>query len=184
MSSWWRAFPDAGSDPHDEGGALWAPRIYQGDGRHDNPALYGALYGAASPVAAVAEALAPFRGTGHLTQTMLLRNGLPLALAELRLDDGAATADLDDPAVLVAEALRPSAVATRDRQTTQRYAADLFRRHENIAGITWWSTLESSWIETTFFDGRVTGSLSAVTVTRLDTAMPAVQEAAKFLGLR
>ncbi len=28
----------------DEGGALWFPRAYQGDGRHDNPDVYGCLY--------------------------------------------------------------------------------------------------------------------------------------------
>jgi len=181
--SWWRVFPNAGSDPHDEGGALWAPRIHQGDGRHDNPALYGALYAAGSPVAAIAEALAPFRGTGNLDPSILSRNGRPLALAEVHLDHDVIPLDLDSPTVLAAEDLRPSIVATRDRPQTQRYAANLFRKHPGIAGILWWSTLESSWSEVTLFDTRVAGALSTQPVTHLAINTPFVQEAARFLGL-
>jgi hypothetical protein len=182
--SWWRVFPDGGADPHDEGGALWVPLIYQGDGRHDNPTLYGALYAAGSPVTAVTEVLAPFRGSGDLSQAMLFRNGRPLALAEVYLDDDVVPLDLDSPATLAREGLRPSAVATRDRRVTQRYAASLFLKHQGIAGITWWSTLESSWTEVTFFDLRVAGALSAQSATHLTIDTPFVQEAARFLGLR
>ena len=49
-------------DARAEGGALWFPRRYQGDGRHDNPDVYGCLYVATEPVAAIVEQLARFRG--------------------------------------------------------------------------------------------------------------------------
>ena len=44
-----------------EGGALWFPRAFQGDGRHDNPAAYGCLYLTDREVSGVVEQLAPWR---------------------------------------------------------------------------------------------------------------------------
>ena len=37
-------------------------RPFQGDGRHDNPHVYGCLYLAESAVSSIVEQLAPFRG--------------------------------------------------------------------------------------------------------------------------
>lgn len=68
---------------------------------------------------AVAEALAPFRGTGDLQPELLIRSGRQLALAELALANDAQLIDLDDPRVLDAEALRPSIVATGRRSVMQ-----------------------------------------------------------------
>src|SRR5438477_309122 len=96
-----RAAPDAPD------GALWFPRPYQGEGRHDNPDLYGCLYLSEQPLSCVVEQLARFRGQ-RLTPALLRRRGLPLAIAELELPDGARLVDLDDPAVLRRERLRPS----------------------------------------------------------------------------
>lgn len=79
---------------------LWFPRLLQGEGRHDNPDLYGCLYAAAEPVGAIAETLAPFRGSGRLDPSMLRRGGRPLYLGRLALADGAGVLDLDDPEVL------------------------------------------------------------------------------------
>jgi hypothetical protein len=45
------------------------------------------------------------------------------------------TVDLDDPAVLVAEGLRPSRVATRERTVSQRLAAGLVERHRNAGAL-------------------------------------------------
>jgi hypothetical protein len=73
------------------------PTPFQGDGRHDNPDLYSVLYAAPDPVAAIVEALAPFRGTGPLTSTLLCRAGRPLVLAEIDVDDASHVVDLDDP---------------------------------------------------------------------------------------
>ena len=149
----WRVLPwDPSARPAAPGGALWFPRPFQGTGRHDDPARYGCLYVCESAVSAIAEALAPFRGTGDLHPGLLARMGRPLALAELELDDGAALVDLDDPAVLAAERLRPSEVATTRRAVTQGYAARLFDARADAVGLRWWSTLEASWINVTLFD--------------------------------
>src|SRR5947199_10846252 len=117
-----------------EGGALWFARAYQGDGRHDNPDAYGCLYLAEQAVSAVVEQLARFRGSVLVPQ-VLVRRGLPLALAALDLDDRAELVDLDDPRVLAARRLRPSHVATRLRSVTQPQALALYRG--GAAGLRW-----------------------------------------------
>ena len=179
----WRILPwDPSARPAAPGGALWFPRPFQGTGRHDDPARYGCLYVCESPVSAVAEALAPFRGTGELHAAMLTRMGRALALAELHLEDGAALIDLDDPAVLVGEGLRPSHVATTDRARTRADAARLFDAHPGAAGLRWWSTLEASWINVTLFD-RAAGQLRVRRVRALAPGDDEVVAAARFLGL-
>jgi hypothetical protein len=179
----WRVLPwDPSARPPAPGGALWFPRPFQGTGRHDNPARYGCLYVCESPVSAIAEALAPFRGTGDLRPELLARMGRPLALAALALAGDVPLVDLDDPEVLAAEALRPSAVATTRRSSTQAYAARLFEAHPQAAGLRWWSTLEAGWINVTLFD-RAARSLAAGDVRLLDTGDDDVRAAARFLGL-
>ena len=88
-------------------GALWFPRPYQGDGRHDNADLYGCLYLSERPLSCVVEQLARFRGQ-RLQPALLVRRGRALALAELELPDDTELVDLDDPTVLRRERLRPS----------------------------------------------------------------------------
>jgi len=90
------------------------------------------------PLSVVAESLAPYRGSEKLSSSMLMRAGLPLAISELELSDDVAVVDLDDPAVLVAEGLRPSRVATRQRPVTQHIATGLFERHRDAAALLWW----------------------------------------------
>jgi hypothetical protein len=177
----WRVLPwDPSARPADPGGALWFPRPFQGTGRHDDPARYGCLYLAEAAATAVAEALAPFRGTGDLMPELLTRMGRPLALAELELDDDVALIDLDEPRTLVREALRPSVVATGRRAVTQGYA---IRLHDaGAAGLRWWSTLEAAWACVTLFD-RARGSLRAREVRPLGITDDAVREAARHLGL-
>lgn len=165
-----------------DGGPLWFPRPYQGDGRHDNPELYGVLYAAADPVSAIVEALAPFRGTGRLTSNLLRRAGRSLVLAEIDLDDASQVVDLDDPAILVAEHLRPSNVATRHRQITQDQAGWLYRSHPEAAALKWWSTFEASWAQLTVFD-RAAEELDLNSVDELTIEVPEVIEAATFLGI-
>jgi hypothetical protein len=168
--------------PADPDGPLWVPRIYQGDGRHDNPDLYGCLYLSTIPLSSVVEQLARFRGQ-RLTPPLLRRRGLPLALAELALADRAEVLDLDDPVVLRRERLRPSVVATRRRDVTQPQARTLFERHSAAAGIQWWSTYESEWLNVTLFD-RAAHQLSVHSVRTLTIDDPAVLEAAEFFALR
>lgn len=55
--AWNRRARPSGAD-----GPLWFPRGFQGEGRHDNPDLYGCLYLADREVSCVVEQLAPFRG--------------------------------------------------------------------------------------------------------------------------
>jgi hypothetical protein len=133
-------------------------------------------------VGGAAEALAPFRGSGALHPAMLVRAGRALALAELELEGTVEVADLDDPAVLVAEGLRPSVVATRDRATTQAYASRLFRERPRLAGLRWWSTLDARWINVTLFD-RAGPHLAVRDVTALGADHPVVLEAAIELAL-
>lgn len=164
------------------GGPLWFPRGFQGDGRHDNPGSYGCLYAAERALSPIVEQLARFRGR-RLTSARLRRRGLPLALAEIQLDEGAALIDLDDPDVLVRERLRPSRVATRDRSVTQRQALELYRRHRSAAGLRWWSIWEALWANVTLFD-RARPRLRVTAVRELTIATPALQEAVDLFGLR
>jgi hypothetical protein len=163
------------------GGALWFPRMLQGEGRHDAPQLYGCLYVSVEPVSAVVEQLAGLTGTS-IEAPDLFRHGNPLALGAVELDEAAELIDLDDPSVLVQEELRPSRVATNDRATTQAQAADIFQRHGGVAGLRWWSTFESLWPNITLFD-RAETALEVSDVQRLDVGDDVVLEAADFLGL-
>ena len=171
------------ASPREPGGALWFPRAFQGAGRHDNPDLYGCLYVSEDPTSAVAEALAPFRGSGSLRPAMLERAGRRLALVAVDLPDDAVLVDLDEPRVLRAERLRPSVVATRRRSITQDYAAAIFSRRAEAVGLRWWSTLEASWINVTLFD-RAARRLRARDPEPLAPDSAAVAEAAELLGLR
>lgn len=163
-------------------GPLWCPRMYQGEGRHDNPDVFGVLYLSDRALSSVVEQLARFRGQ-RLLPSLLRRRGLPLALAELELADPVELLDLDDPVVLGRERLRPSVVATRHRDITQPQARRLHARHAAAAGLRWWSTYESLWMNVTLFD-RAARVLRVQSVRALTLEDPAVVEAAEFFGLR
>jgi hypothetical protein len=162
-------------------GPRWFPRAFQGEGRHDNPDVYGCVYLAEREVSAVVEQLARFRGQ-RLVPELLYRRGLPLALAAFELPDRAQVIDLDDPAVLAGHELRPSLVATRRRDVTQPQALALYRRHRFAAGLRWWSVFEALWANVTIFD-RAQGRLTLAHLRLLDVDDPAVTEAAEVLGL-
>jgi hypothetical protein len=163
-------------------GPLWFARMFQGEGRHDNPDLYGCLYLSERPIASLIEQLARFRGQ-RMLPSLLRRRGLPLGLAELELSDPAPIVDLDDPAVLRRERLRPSHIATRRRDTTQPQARRLYERHRDAVGLRWWSTYESTWANLTLFD-RASDVLRVRSVRALAVDDPDVIEAADFFGLR
>lgn len=168
---------------HDErDGPLWFPREFQGEGRHDNPHAYGCLYLADRAVSGVVEQLARFRSQ-RLTSALLRRRGLPLAIAELELKADVRLVDLDDPAVLKREKLRPSRVATRDRTVTQPQALALHANHPDAAGLRWWSTYESLWAHVTLFD-RARGGLRLREVRALTIDDQAVVEAAERFAMR
>jgi hypothetical protein len=159
---------------------LWFPRVFQGDGRHDNPDVYGCLYLTDREASGVVEQFARFRGQ-RLIAPMLVRRGLPLALAAIELPDDSELIDLDDPVVLRRRRLRPSLVATRDRSVTQPQALAVYRDTAAV-GLRWWSIIESLWANYTIFD-RGGSRLSAQDVRRLAFDDPAVVEAADYLGL-
>jgi hypothetical protein len=163
-------------------GPLWFPRVFQGEGRHDNPDLFGCLYLSDRPLASIVEQLARFRGQ-RLLPSLLRRRGLPLGLAELELDDPVNLIDLDDPAVLRRERLRPSQVATRQRATTQAHARTFYERDPDVAGLRWWSTYESLWANVTLFD-RASGLLRFRSVRALTIGDAEVIDAADYFGLR
>jgi hypothetical protein len=169
-----RARPDQDDSP------LWFPREFQGDGRHDNPDVYGCLYLSDREVSGVVEQLARFRGQ-RLIEPMLVRRRLPLALAAIELPDSAEIVDLDDPVVLRRRRLRPSRVATRDRALTQPQALEVFRETDAV-GIRWWSIHESLWANYTVFE-RARRRLRVRDVRELTLDDPAVAEAADVLGL-
>lgn len=164
------------------GGMLWFPRELQGGGRHDNPDLYGCLYVAAEAVGAIAETLAPFRGSGLLHPSMLRKAGRPLYLGKILLAEEAPIIDLDDPAVLMREGLRPSQVATRLRSTTQIQAAQLHQVHAATVALRWWSTIESTLANLTIFD-RGARMLALEDCRRLALSDGEVTAAAGLLGL-
>jgi hypothetical protein len=168
--------------PREADGPLWFPRVFQGEGRHDNPDVYGCLYLADRAVSCVVEQLARFRGQ-RLAPPLLHRRGLPLALADLELSDDAELVDLDDPAVLRRERLRPSRVATRHRDVTQPQARRLHDAHREAAGLRWWSNYEALWTNVTLFD-RAAALLRVAAVRALALDDPALVDAADFFGLR
>jgi len=163
-------------------GPLWFPRKFQGDGRHDNPDIYGCLYVADRAVSSIIEQLARFRGQ-RLTPPLLRRRGLPLGLAELELAERAELINLDDPSVLRREKLRPSLVATRRRDVTQPQARKLYEQHSGAAGLAWWSTYEALWTHVTLFD-RAAPLVRLRSVHALTLEDPAVIEAAQFFEFR
>ena len=179
----WRVLPwREDARPTEPGGALWFPRELQGAGRHDNPDVYGCLYVGESPVSPIAEALAPFRGSGRLMEAMLVRSNVRLALAELSLPDDSQILDLDDPRVLLEVDLRPSRVATGSRAITQADAAALFARRPSLLALRWWSAIEASLANLTLFD-RAQSALALTDVRRLALGDTSVREAAELLGL-
>jgi len=113
---------------------------------------------------------------------MLERAGRPLSLVALDLREPHGLLDLDEPATLAAEGLRPSGVATRVRATTQRDALRLFQGHRRATGLRWWSTIEASWINLTIFD-RARRRLRVRSVELLGAEHEAVRGAAAELGL-
>jgi hypothetical protein len=169
-----RARPDQADSP------LWFPREFQGDGRHDNPDVYGCLYLTDRESSGVVEQLARFRGQ-RLIAPMLVRRRLPLAIAAIELPDSAEIVDLDDPVVLRRRRLRPSRVATRDRAVTQPQALEVYRDTDAV-GIRWWSIHESLWANYTVFE-RAHRRLRLQDVRALALDDPAVAEAADLLGL-
>lgn len=179
MSPLYRAFTvwPHGGDP------LAVSRAYQGGGRHDNPDVYAALYVSRSSASAVAEALRRFRGRLVRGRPLERIDGGRLALATMDDGDLEGLVDLDEPAELNARSLRPSTVATREREVTQPIALRIFL--EGAEGFEWWSTVEASWINVTLFAPRAVPKLAVVGDPELlEPEHAAVRIAAEAVGVR
>jgi hypothetical protein len=179
----YRVFPfRAGVAPNDDGGALFVARHLQGQGRHDNPRQYGAIYASRDAVSSVAELLARFRGQIMTDGDLRRADGKRYALAVIDDAPLGALLDLDDPAELASRGLRPSVVATMNRETTQEMALGIFE--EGRAGFAWWSALEASWANVTLFaEGAAPMLVVPEVPLELSVTLPVVQAAAAVLGV-
>jgi RES domain len=179
----YRSFPLLpGARPSEEGGPLFVPRFLQGHGRHDNPDRYGALYLSHSPESVVAELLRYLR-RHDVSNTDLLSENRPYSLVAIEDDKVKDLLDLDDPRSLSKRELRPSGVATHNRELTRRMALDIYE--EGVPGFEWWSTIEASWINVTLFVDRALPSLRvAEDIEALTVGHPVVRSAAEVVGVR
>lgn len=161
---------------------MYVPRERQGAGRHDNPDQYGALYVSRIAESAIADRIQAFRGQTLTDADLRLIGGARYALATFD-DVHGQIVDLDDPGELVARALRPSKVAMHDRAVTRAWTRGIF--DEGVIGFSWWSSLESSWSNVTFFAERAVDRLAIVKSPELLTlAHPALRAAADAIGVR
>jgi hypothetical protein len=166
------------TDPQRNGHPLYVfPR--QGAGRVDDPeGEYAVLYVCDSPAGAVAEALGDYaRWTSAvLAPPPAAPRGSTLALVQL--SGKPEVLDLDDPAVLVEEGLRPSRVVSRDRAVTQAWAKRIHDR-SGYAGVSWWSYRDPRWAALGLWDHA--GLSVAAEPEPLTLGHPALLDAAAVL---
>lgn len=142
MGDLYRVFPYDPSAPRGAPGhPLFVPATPLAAGRADNPDLYRALYLSRTPEGAIGEALAGFPVWDE--SVLIGRDGHARALARFRLRKPAIR-ELDDPAALADLALKPSSVATPDRETTQAWARRIFQEGR-WTGVSWWSVRDARW---------------------------------------
>jgi hypothetical protein len=172
--------------PEAEPGARFSPAYVpsaQGSGRFDLPEQ-PVWYLSESPVHAVCELLQAFRGR-PFRDAMLRRFDHPLALVEVHLPDdvSAGLADLDDPRVLLALGLTPSALASDDRMRTQSIAERVYA--SGATGLRWWSSLSGDWHAVVLFLDRAPVERLEIDEPELLTPThPAVLSALRHLAMR
>ena len=128
------------------------------------------------------EAIQFLRGHSLSTPDLRRPGGRMSALATLELAEGPSLVDLDDPESLLARGLRPSRVATGERDVSQQVARGVYA--EGAAGLSWWSTIEASWTNLTLFDERCRQLLTVADgPIPLTTRSPEVLAAAERLGI-
>ena len=117
-----------------------------------------------------------------VTERHLSREGAQLSLAAVDDSELGDLLDFDDPRNLLERSLRPSRVATSEREVTQPMAVTLYE--EGVPGFEWWSTIEASWINVTLFEDRVLNRLTLAAEPELLTIEhPVVREAADAVGV-
>jgi len=152
-----------------------------GQHRIDNPERYDTLYLAGSVAGAVAERFGTFASWGD----WLLEHprGFTARLVTFDLSDDRGVLDLDDAGELVARSLRPSRIVTRDRATTQAWAARL-HGEGRWAGVSWWSFYDPDWASCALWcppGAAVIEGLAVADVATLSGDHPAVVEASRSL---
>ena len=174
----YRVFPHRPGAEADEPGHPLSIHPDQGSGRWDNPDLYRALYVAGSASGAIGETFA------HLStwsRAMLQVPTIPGAVRVLGTyavnEERHPLLDLDDPKALLDRALRPTAIAVRNRPRTQRVARDAFSEGR-WSGLTWWSMHRPQWVLHVLWD------LEGVTVEDVQPLPrhPALRDAGQLLG--
>lgn len=138
----YRVFPyDRSAALTEWGGALFVPPS-TGRGRIDN-ALYDTLYTAKIAEAAIAESfgrLAIWRPDSFVNGS-----GHPYALASYDAPPDLETFNLNDIGALLSIGItRPTDIVTRDRATTQAWAATIFDLNR-YSGAEWWSYYNPDW---------------------------------------
>lgn len=154
-----------------------------GRGRFDlSRELSPVLYLAETPDHAVGELLQAWRGC-PLQPGHLLRAGLPLALAEVRVPDAFLPhlADLCDPAYLAAAGVRPDTTASRHREPTRHVARAAWEA--GYHGLRWWSSFWGDWHTVVLFTARAHRIVRFGPPEPLDVDHPAVSTAAALLGM-
>ena len=172
--------PDAAD--REPGGIFYVPQ--QVGGRIDNPALYETLYVGDSRAGACAEVFN--RGKYRMQWSTEMLRGLPILPNSVRAmawyefaDANTPVCDLDDPAELLAQSLRPSRVVTRDYSVSQAWARALFKK-ERWSGVRWWSYHDARWASFGFWQYRCT----ARGVQPLTIDDPDLRQAAEVLKIR
>lgn len=166
----WREGAAAGEPGH----PLYVPPLQTGS-RIDNPVHYRALYTSEHAVGAVGEA---FGGRLTWTESMFQSARVPgarKALIEYSAD--IRVTDLDDGRALAGRSLKPSHVASPDRETTQEWALRIYQEGGSD-GIRWWSVYDARW--GIFGLWNLTG-VEVAELTPLDRSLPIVHEAAAAL---
>lgn len=162
--------------PDAPGGPMHVPSL-QGGGRVDNPEHYRVLYLSDALDGAVGEAFGLWDiWTDELLMGHPSLAGSVTALATYRFDGE--PLDLDDPAVLVERSLRPSRVVTRNRETTQRWALDIWRERR-WPGVRWWSFWWPEWGSVGLW---ALDELTALDVSPLSREHPALLDAQSTLN--
>jgi hypothetical protein len=182
----WRVFPwDADARPGAPFSASHIPP-QSGTGRFDLPLATGegAAYLAETPEHAVGERLQDLRGR-TLEDSDLIEHGRRLALVQVRVQAAVAerVADLCDPDVLAARAVRPDHLASRRRRVSQAIASKLLDDLA-VTGLRWWSALDGDWHTVILFRSRVPAAeLTFGTPQYLTADHLSVMLAAELLGI-
>ncbi len=183
MISLYRVFPwKPDSTESEPGGVFFVSRSKEGQGRHDLPDIDGILYCSLNPVSAIAEFIQGFRGQKISAIHLQRPDDLLVSIVHFELTVARKVINLDDPETLLKHNILPSQVMTRNRKITREIARRLYLT--GAKGLLWPSSLESSWINASLFQMRVSGLLSVVGDIRpLSLDLPELEEASNILGI-